>query len=115
MLKRWYSAGLWLVIEVEGAGAMHLVRSIVVFRAKEFDDAGRRALALGLSMEESYRNDLGEEVRWRLKQVETVDRLGWWIRSGREVYSEPFPPPPGGIAFGTVFDPLAEPPGQTGI
>lgn len=116
MLKLWYSAGLWLVIEVEGEGALHLMRSVVVFRAKDFDDAERRALALGLEMEASYLNHLGEEVRWRLKQVETVDQLGWWIRNGREVYSEPFEvPPEKAIAFGTPFDPLAERPTQTGI
>ena len=76
VVKRWYSSGLWLVIEVEGDGAMDLMRSVVVFRAKDFDDAGRRALTLGLEMEANYLNEFGQEVRWRLKQVETVDQLG---------------------------------------
>jgi len=61
---------------------------VVVFLAKDFDDALLRALDLSRAMESTYLNGDGQEVRWRFIGVETLDQLGQ-ITDGREVWSEP--------------------------
>lgn len=58
----------------------------MVFRAKEYKDALRRALALGKQQETIYRNVKGQKVRWAFVGVEQVTRLGKKL-DGREIGS----------------------------
>lgn len=90
----WGSSMMRFVFLVEGAGALQATQSVLVFRAGDWSDARTRALDLGLAMEATYTNGAGEEVRFRLEAVETLDLLGDTITDGREVYSEPFQIPP---------------------
>ena len=88
----WYSAAVRLVVDIAGQGVVHDSRSVFVFRAVDFDEAFTRAVALGRGLETSYLNGDGEEVRWLLDVVETLDELGDDITDGREVYSEQIEP-----------------------
>jgi hypothetical protein len=112
----WFSAMLRFVILVADEGATDLSRSVVVFRAEDFSDAKQRALDLGRTMESTYQGGTGQEVRWRLEAVETLDLLGDAITDGREVYSEPMERPAGRtIPFDAEFDPSNTAPGQSGV
>jgi len=112
----WFSAMLRFVILVENEGATDLSRSVLVFRAEDFAEAKQRALDLGRSMETTYRGGTGQEVRWRLETIETLDLLGDTITDGREIYSEPTKAPAGmAIPFDAKFDPANSTPGQSGV
>jgi len=66
-------------------------RSVFIFQAEDWEPARLRAIELGRSMEDSYLNESGERVSWRLVCVETLDLLGDDLLDGREVYSESVP------------------------
>ena len=85
----WYSAALRLCVIIGGVELANQVRSVVVFRADDFDDALARSLDLGHRLERTFTNGDGQEVRWALASVETLDELGDDITDGREIYSEP--------------------------
>lgn len=57
-----------------------------VFRAEDEETAFQSALELGRNQEHEYQNDQGELVRWRLRAVEQIWRLGQNI-DGREIGS----------------------------
>lgn len=116
MRSKWFSAMLRFVVLIEGEGGTRLARSVIVFRSKDWPEAKMRARALGQGMEDTYTNGAGEEVRWRLESVETLDLLGRVIADGREVYSEPTPLPTGEVfEFDTEFDPSGTEPTQSGV
>ena len=116
MTDVWFSAMLRFAILVEGEGAIEFARSLIVFRAEDFPDAKERAISLGRSMETTHTGGLGEEVKWRLQRVETLDLLGDQIMDGREVYAESLDLPDGPlIPFDAQFDPRASQPGQSGV
>lgn len=107
---------LRFVVLIEGDGGTRLSRSVIVFRAQDWPEAKKRALALGQGMERSYTGGTGEEVRWRLETVETLDLLGDAITDGREIYTEPLPLPGGEtIPFDAQFNPSSSEPGQSGV
>ena len=60
--------------------------SVVVFRARSYAHAFRRAIELGRKSETSYKNHRGETVRWALVEVENLDFVGKVI-DGVEVAS----------------------------
>ncbi|GAA4826335.1 hypothetical protein GCM10025786_38970 [Nocardioides caeni] len=97
---KWFSAMLrfliWVGPEVRGRG-----RSVVLLRAADHEAAFAAALARGRALERDFVNADGEEVRWRLQLVETIDELEEELADGREVYSEPFPP----VEIAPVDDP----------
>ena len=84
-----YSARLLYVILVNNGKARkrnHFDESVVVFRAKSFLDARKRALALGKKAETNYKNDKGQQVRWALVDILNVDLIGKSVE-GKEVAS----------------------------
>src|SRR5438046_1650043 len=86
----YYSARLLFIILVGAPRASRrhdYDESVVVFRARSYDAAFRRALALGRAKEGSYKNHQGETVRWALVAVETLDRVGR-VLDGKEVASK---------------------------
>ncbi|GEL95435.1 DUF4288 domain-containing protein [Cellulomonas composti] len=114
--RDWFSAMLRMVVLVEGVGASRRVRSLVLFRAADWAEARERALQLGLGAERSYPGGTGEQVRWRLEAVETIDLLGAEIVDGREVYAEPVDLDFGeAVAFDAEFRPEESEPGQSGV
>jgi len=79
--------------------------SVVVFRARDFDHALKRALALGRAAEHHYDNHRGQTVRWALVEVLNLDHVGRRVDGGEvasalrtRVASKP-------LAFGTHFHP----------
>jgi hypothetical protein len=85
---QWFSARIRLVCLLEGSGAQRFQDSVVVFRARDFADAFRRALEIGRGHEEEYLNGDGERVAWRLKEVLSLDVVHGDL-DGAEVSSEP--------------------------
>lgn len=85
----WYSTKLRWVVLVEPEGATRYSDSVLLLQAEDFEHARARALELGRKQEEEYTNPDGQRVRWRLKEIVSLDQLGDTIRDGMEVYSEP--------------------------
>ena len=84
-----YSARLLFIIVVDDGRPRrrnHYDESVIVFRARNFDHAFRRALDLGGTREVSYRNHRGETVRWALVRIERLDLVGKKM-DGNEVSS----------------------------
>jgi hypothetical protein len=84
-----YSARLQFIILVDDGRPKkknHFDESVVVFRAKNFSDAFKRALKWGRSHETNYRNDKGQRVRWSLVDILNLDWVGKKI-DGKEVAS----------------------------
>lgn len=61
---------------------------IHVFRAVDYDDAFKRALSIGRSHEEEYKNAAGQSVRWRCMRVLTLDQMKSHELDGIEIHSE---------------------------
>jgi hypothetical protein len=102
---KWFSSKVRLVVLLEKEGAWRYADSVLVFRAADFGEAFQRALALGRELEEEYLNGEGEKVRWRLKEIVSLDVLDDDL-DGAEVYSEPVALEPGeGYTFDVRFEP----------
>ncbi len=48
----------------------------IVFRARDYEHAFERALALGKQQESRYKNSKGQAVRWAFVQIENIKRIG---------------------------------------
>lgn len=84
----WFSAKVRLVALTERQGGLHYADSVFVFRAKDYRNAFERALELGRAQEESYENEEGDKVYWRLKEVLTLDQVKARSLDGAEVLYE---------------------------
>ena len=111
-----YSAGLLFVLLVDDGRPRktHLWYEIVVaFRARDFDHAFSRALEIGRSHETQYLNCDGQQVRWALVEVMTLDHVGKRI-DGAEVASRLVRRrSKAAIPFGTEFKPQDSTPSGT--
>jgi hypothetical protein len=88
--------------------------NVYVFEAHEFDDAFQRALQIGRAAEEEFVNADKHRVRWRLKEVVSLDLIRSSSLDGAEVYSDPVELQPGTTyEFDTVFHPEQSSPTQT--
>jgi hypothetical protein len=103
-----------LVCLIEGKGASRYQDSVFLIRASEFRTAFERALEIGRSHEEVYRNPDGQRVAWHLKEIMSLDVIRAPDLDGAEVYSEPIDLPTGEVApFGTEYAPETSEPTQT--
>ena len=90
MTMEFYSARLLFVILVNDGRPKkrnHFDESVVVFCAKNFTAAFKRALRLGKKQESKYRNQNGQQVRWALVDILKLDWIGKKIE-GMEVASK---------------------------
>jgi len=71
----WFSAMVRLVVFI-GDEIERYDRSLFIFEAEAPSGAHIRAIELGRAEEATYTNQYGDEVRWRLVRVETLDVLG---------------------------------------
>lgn len=112
----WYAAKLRFVVLLETTGAEHGENSIFLMRSDSFDAAFARALQIGRRAEHEYLGATGEQVRWRLKEIVTLDVLQAADLDGVEVHSE-FTPlgEDERYSFEHVFRPEASQPGHTGV
>jgi hypothetical protein len=86
MSDSWFSALLRFRIVIADSD-WDFEESVVVFRATDWEQAFKRALAVGREMEASYENAESERVEHRLLAVRTLDQLGEELTDGREVFS----------------------------
>jgi hypothetical protein len=110
---KWFSCKLRMVVLLEKQGATRHADSVFLFRAEDFDAAFQRALELGRAEEDDYIGGEGEKVRWRLKEIISLDILGEEL-DGAEVYSEPVALAAGETYnFDASFEPEKSKPTQT--
>lgn len=116
MTDTWFSAMLRFVVLVDGIGATRRFRSLVLLTAADWGEANQKALTLGREMERDYAGGTGEQIRWRLEGIDTIDEIGGEVSDGREVYAEPVELRPGEfIPFEAEFRPAETEPGQSGV
>jgi len=84
----WSARLLFIILVADGAGRKrnHYDESVIVFRAKDFGHAFKRALQLGRTQETDYKNDKGQRVRWALVEIGNLDCVGPKV-DGKEVGS----------------------------
>ena len=87
----WFSSKIRFVCLIANRGATRYRDSIYLFQASDYDDAFERVLQLAKSREEVYENDEGLEVKWRTKEIVSLDQIGEKLVGVLEVYSEPVP------------------------
>lgn len=110
----WFSTKVRLVCLIENIGATRYMDSVYLFRAEDFTKAFQRALQLGYSQEEQYANVDGKQVKWKLKEIISLDIIREDSLDGAEIYSEPVELAPGeSIAFNDEFHPEKSEPTQT--
>jgi hypothetical protein len=116
MTMAWYSASMSYLVTVKGCVSSKTL-SVVVLQAPEgeWDTAKAKAISLGRLQEQTYLNDDGETVEWRLTAVETLDYLGTEVSDGREVYSEPRDIDDRDSRSERVLRPEASEPGSCGV
>lgn len=73
--QNWYAAKLRFVVLLETTGGEEANDSIYLLRSDSFEAAFGRAIELGRAAETEYIGGTGERVRWRLKEIVTLDVL----------------------------------------
>jgi len=112
--KKWFSATVRLVSVVQGTGAFSYMDCVHLFRALDWDDAFDCALAIGRAHETQYQNAERAQLRWRLKEVRTLDLILAEDLDGAEIRSEFIDAPSDEEAsFDTEFHPENSQPPQT--
>lgn len=114
--QSWYAAKLRFVVLLETTGSENASDSVFLLRSDSFESAFTRALELGRAEETEYVGGTGERVRWRLKEIVSLDVLKATELDGIEVHSE-FKPLKDDERYGFehVFQPEASQPHQTGV
>ena len=112
---QWFSAKIRLACLVDPTGLVGYRDAIYIFQSYDFDDAFKRALGIGKSQETSYLNANQQPVKWKLKEIISLDVVGSApLESGTEVHSEPVEPLPSEqFSFEHEFDPATSKPTQT--
>jgi hypothetical protein len=114
--QNWYSAKLRFVVLLETTGAEDGEDSIYLLRSDSFEGAFARALEIGRKAEHEYLGGTGEQVRWRFKEIVTLDVLQAADLDGVEVHSELTPlGDDEHYDFDHVFEPEASRPHHTGV
>lgn len=91
-MKHWFSATLRLLVVVGGRPSSR-ADFVVIFQAIDWETALERALELGRAREEGYLNDAGQEVRWVLKEIVTLDQLAENLDGAEVLYQSADVPP----------------------
>jgi hypothetical protein len=112
---KWFSAKIRMVALVETKGGNHYMDSVYLFKCDyDWDKAFQKALAIGKRQEEEYINIDGEKVKWRLKEIISLDIIQKLSADGTEVYSEPvWLKENDVISFDALFHPEKSEPTQT--
>lgn len=88
-LMIWFSATVRIACMIEPEGLSRYMDSIHIFQAEDWTPAFHRAVEIGRSHEEQYKNSDGQLVVWKLAGVLTLDRFEEGLRDGLEVCSNP--------------------------
>jgi hypothetical protein len=112
--KEWFSATVRVIAVVQGIGAVDYMDCIHLFRAQDEDEAFDRAMELGRTHETQYINGEGNPLKWRLKEIRTLDRILANDLDGAEIRSQFIDVPSDEQAsFETEFHPEMSQPHQT--
>ena len=110
----WFSSKVRLVVLAEGGGAVRYADSVYLFRAADYDAALQRALVLGRGQEQEYVGGEGKRIRWRLKEIVSLDAIDAADLDGVELYAEPVALTAGeSYGFDAAFTPETSQPTQT--
>lgn len=101
----WYSATLRFYRVTAEMGRVGGEDAVYLFRARSFDDAVKRFLALGRRKEHSYVNGLGHQLRVRFVGLVTVDFIEGNNLDGVEIVSTPLLEEDPSFSFDTPLDP----------
>lgn len=88
----WFSATVRIACMIEPEGLhsyMDHMDHIHIFQADDWEPAFQRAIEIGRSHEQQYKNSEGQLVVWKLAEVITLDRFDAGLRNGLEVCSNP--------------------------
>ena len=114
MKPQWFSTKIRQVCLIELEGADLYWDSIFVFQAEDFDKAFQKALCLGKKQEVEYVNANGGKVRWKFKEIISLDMIRQENLDEAEIYSESIDIPiKEREAFDSVFYPENSKPIQT--
>lgn len=89
--QNWYAAKLRFIVLLEMTGSEDASDSIYLLRSDSFEAAFARALKIGYDAETEYIGGTGERVRWRLKEIVTLDVLQAADLDGIEAHSQFIP------------------------
>jgi hypothetical protein len=85
---QWYSARVLIECTVDADSDPLVDEQIVLFRATSDDEAEIAARAYGVAQEHEYLNELGDTVRWSLREIQDLAPVVMGpIASGWEVSS----------------------------
>jgi hypothetical protein len=114
--ESWYAAKLRFIILLETTGSEDAIDSIYLLRSNSFEAAFARALEIGRAAETEHLGGTGERVRWRLKEIVTLDALQAADVDGVEVHCQ-FTPLSDNERFGFdhVFQPDLSKPDHSGV
>lgn len=101
----WYSATLRFYRVTAEMGRVGGEDTVYLFRARGFDDAVKRFLALGRRKEHSYLNSHNHELRVRFVGLVTVDIIKANNLDGAEIVSTPLMETDPSFSFDTPLDP----------
>jgi len=101
----WYSATLRFYRVTAEMGRVGGEDAIFLFRARTFDDAVKRFLALGRSKEHSYFNLHNHELRVRFVGLVTVDYIEGDDLDGAEIVATPLMERDPSFSFDSPLDP----------
>ncbi len=82
---KYYSARLLFIILVDDGRPRKrndYDESVVVFRSRDQNQAFRKALAIGHTMETVYKNKFGQDVRWAFVAIESIRLLVQKVGNG---------------------------------
>lgn len=104
---RWHSARLRFAILTDRTGRPALERffdSVILLRAPSRREAFERALANGRQREQTYQNEEGVHVRWRLASVVSLDEIVEKDLNGTELLGMPIEADPADRTFAWDHD-----------
>ena len=103
--KSWYSATLRYYSVTAEMGRVGGEDTVHLIRARSFEEAIKKFLALGRSKEHSYRNGYGHDLRVRFVGLVTVDNIKKNDLNGAEIVSTPLMETDPSFSFDTPLDP----------
>jgi hypothetical protein len=113
----WFSGSCRRLFLVEEKGAVTEELSVYVFRAEDEKRAFRRLLELARAEDRQYENAEGEQVRWALVSLDSLDELTEGRLQDLEVFSQwrDIDPPDRSILFSASFQPEKSKPRSSGV
>lgn len=104
-----------MIALVETKGGNHYMDNVYLFKCDyDWDKAFQKALEIGRRQEEEYINMDGQIVKWKLKEIISLDVIQKLSPAGTEIYSEPvWFKDDESIDFNAKFNPEESEPKQT--